>query len=57
MKNEKLFKILDVVVKVASIVATFAQIVSNTFKAQEQVSPIDQEEAHIIKDFMNQELK
>lgn len=57
MKNEKLFKLLDVVVKIASIVATVAQIVSNTFKSQEQVSSISQEEAHIIKDFMNQELK
>lgn len=57
MKNENLFKVLDVVVKIASIVATVAQIVSNTFKSQEQVSSMSQEEAHIIKDFMNQELK
>ena len=57
MKNEKLFKVLDVVVKIASIVATVAQIVSNTFKDQEQASSISQEDAHIIKDFMNQELK
>lgn len=57
MKNEKLFKVLDVIVKVASLVATVAQIVGNTFKAQEQVSSISQEDAHMIKDFMSQEFK
>lgn len=57
MKNAKLFKVLDVIVKVASLVATVAQIVGNTFKAQEQVSSISQEDAHMIKDFMSQELK
>lgn len=58
MKNEKLFKVLDVVVKVASIVSTFAQIIANTFKVQEQVSSsVSQEDAHLIKDFMSEELK
>lgn len=57
MKNEKLFKVLDVVVKVASLVATVAQIVANTFKAQQTVSGISQEDAHMIKDFMNEDIK
>lgn len=58
MNNEKLFKVLDVIVKVAGIVSTFAQIISNTFKVQQTVSaPISHEDAHIIRDFMNEELK
>lgn len=57
MNNEKLFKVLDVVVKIASLVATVAQIVANTFKAQQTVSGVSQEDAHTIKDFLDEDIK
>lgn len=56
--SEKIFNVLDVIVKVAGIVSTVAQIIANTFKVQQQVSvPVSQEDAHLIKDFMSEELK
>lgn len=57
MKNEKVFKLLDVIVKVANLVATFAQIISQTFKSQEQQALVSQEDAHIVRDFMSEGLK
>lgn len=55
--NEKLFKILDVVVKVAGIVSTVAQIIAQSFKPQVSPASMSQDDAHIVKDFMNEELK
>ena len=55
--NEKVYKVLDVIVKVSSIVSTVAQIIAQTFKAQGNVSKLSQDDAHIIKDFLNEEMK
>ena len=57
MKNEKLFKVLDVVVKIAGIVSTVAQIIAQAFKPQISPAVMSQEDAHIVKDFMNEEMK
>lgn len=48
--NEKIFKVLDVVVKVCGIVSTVAQIIAQAFKPQQVANDV-------VKDFMNEELK
>lgn len=58
MNENKMLKVLDVVIKVANVVATFAQILANTFKTQTVVkSVISQEDAHMVKDFFNGDIK
>lgn len=58
MNENKMLKVLDVVIKVANVVATFAQILANTFKTQTVVkSAISQEDAHMVKDFFNGDIK
>lgn len=53
MKNEKIIKVCDVVIKIVNLVVLIAQAVKAAFPA----STISQEEAHIIKDFMNGDIK
>lgn len=53
MKNEKIVKVCDVVIKIVNLVALVAQAVKNMFP----VNTMSSEEAHIIKDFMNGDIK
>lgn len=53
--NEKVFKVLDVIVKVAGIVSTVAQIIAQAFKAQ-NTSSASSDEA-LVRQFMNEEMK
>lgn len=53
MKNEKIVKVCDVVIKIVNLVALVAQAVKNMFP----VNTMSSEDAHIIKDFMNGDIK
>ena len=53
MKNAKIVRVCDVVIKIVNLVAIIAQAVKAAFPA----STISQEDAHIIKDFMNEDIK
>lgn len=53
MKNEKIVKVCDVVIKIINLLSIIVQAVKATFPAN-TVSP---EDAHLIKDFMNEEIK
>lgn len=60
MKNEKIVKVCEVVIQVCNIAVIIAQAVKSAFpamKAANQVSEIDQEEAELIKQFMESKLK
>lgn len=57
MKNEKLFKVLGVVIKIAGIVSAVAQIIGQAFNSQSSSASMSQEDSHIVKDFMNEGLK
>lgn len=60
MKNEKFNKVLDVVIKIISIVSILAQTLKSAFPVeQSSVSQqsVSQEDAHMIKDFLSQGVK
>lgn len=52
MKNEKIIKVCDVVIKIVNLVALIAQAVKAAFPGT--VSP---EDAKIISDFMKEDIK
>lgn len=53
MKNEKIVKVCDVVIKIINLLSIIAQAVKATFP----VNTVNQEDAHLIKDFMNEDIK
>lgn len=53
MKNEKIVKVCDVVIKIINLLSIIAQAVKATFP----VNTVSQEDAHLIKDFMNEDIK
>ena len=53
MKNEKIVEVCDVVIKIINLLGIVAQAVKSMFP----VNTISQEDAHIIKDFMNEDIK
>lgn len=56
MKNEKILRVCDVVLKIINLLGIIAQAVKATFPAESQ-QVVSQSDAHIIKDFMNEDLK
>ena len=60
MKNEKFNKVLDVVIKIISIVSILAQTLKTAFPVEQ--SPVNQQsvsqdDAHMIRDFLAQGVK
>ena len=61
--NEKVNKVIDVVLKVVSLVQIIAQAVKTVFPVEQKVVQqsssvnLTQEEAHIVKDFFNGGIK
>lgn len=59
MKNEKIVKVCEIIVQVCNIAVIIAQAVKAAYPASKKSfdTKLDQEEAALIKSFMESELK
>lgn len=57
MKNEKIVEVCEIVVKVCNIAIFIAQAIIKAFPVKKSADELDQEEAKLIKAFMESELK
>ena len=57
MKNEKFNKVLDVIIKVISIVSILAQTLKSAFPVEQSPVAQSQEDANLINEFLKQGVK